>query len=392
MQRRMTILIFAVFALALLVIPAAAQTNTDTPMPSTSSDQSAATATVQAPVAVNHVRIAYLATNGPVLVPYVDGRPSTIQLLQAPAVTGWIDIPVGSRLSLIPQNMAQSQAVVAPLNVDKMSGQWTTVVVLSTGINPGDLKSFAFSENLSNVPTGCARVTLIQGVFGSPAANLTLDNGTVIGSGLAFPDGTTSSSGQTTSAESTPDPMLTQCANMAASSSSSTTTSSTNPVSTLDCQAITSSGGTTGAEATAEATMSTEATAEATMSAESTMEATEEAGGGLSASMGQSFSNCGFTFDLPAGTYNLQLVPAAGGNAISTMGGTQLAADTVYFIAVFGDQNNPQVFMNSVSAASVNALGGSGTTSQPNSSSTVVSPDMTEMPTAEATMAATATP
>src|SRR5690242_12892272 len=135
MQRRMTILIFAVFALALLVLPAAAQTSTDTPMPSTSSDQSAATtATVQAPIAVNHVRIAYLPTNGPVLVPYVDGRASTIQLLQAPAVTGWIDIPVGSRLSLIPQNKAQSEALLGPLSLDNAGSQWTTVVILSTGI------------------------------------------------------------------------------------------------------------------------------------------------------------------------------------------------------------------------------------------------------------------
>jgi hypothetical protein len=82
------------------------------------------------------------------------------------------------------------------------------------------------------------------------------------------------------------------------------------------------------------------------------MAATEEAGmdsgmtmEGAMIGSGETAAGCGFTLVVPAGSYNLQVVPTGGGDALLNLSGTQIEAGNNYFVAAVGTPDAPQVFV-----------------------------------------------
>jgi hypothetical protein len=321
---------------------------------------------------VNRIRIIYLSQDGPVLVPYLNGAASGIQLLQAPAVTGWIELPTGTSLTLVPQGNAQSQAAFGPFSLDEQNRSWTTILIVGSAQN--GLRAYAVNENLANIPSGSARVTVFHGIEGGPAVDVTLDNGTVLASGIGFPG--SDNIGDAVGASATME------AGATAEAGASQMTAAA-----LDCVAINSptasTSGVSSADASATAEMSVTMDASATAEAGATMEASAGTGSTQMATMGDTFANCGSTFDVPAGTYNIQVVPSGqSGSPLLTLGNTQLNADTYYIVAAVGTATNPQVFTQSFAGSDLSGLLSS---SQGGNSNGSVGASATMEATAEAT-------
>jgi hypothetical protein len=295
---------------------------------------------------VNHIRIIYLSPDGPVLVPYLNGAASGIQLLQAPAVTGWIELPTGTSLTLVPQGNAQSQAAFGPFSLDEQNRSWTTILIVGSAQN--GLQAYAVSENLANIPSGSARVTVFHGIEGGPAVDVMLDNGTVLASGIGFPGSDTISDAVGASAT------MEAGATAEAGTGQMTATA-------LDCVAVnspaSSTSGVSSPNANATAEVSATMDANATTEAGATMEASAGTGSTQMATMGDTFASCGSTFDVPAGTYNIQVVPAGqSGSPLLTLGNTQLNADTYYIVAAVGTATNPQVYTVSFAGSELTGL------------------------------------
>jgi hypothetical protein len=85
----------------------------------------------------------------------------------------------------------------------------------------------------------------------------------------------------------------------------------------------------------------------------------------MMASFGQSYTNCGYTFDVPAGTYNLNINQAGTtGSPMISAANTTFNPNTYYLIAVMGDPNQPQLAISSTNVgavASQNGSSGAGT-------------------------------
>jgi len=363
------VLAIALFVLALLVVPAAAQTNTDTPTPNISSATQSSTTSAEvtpemtatlAPIPVDHVRIAYLAAAGsPVLTVYFDGAASNVQLLDAPTVTGWFDVPSSSTLSLVDVTADPNNAVIGPINPGR---RWTTLVVTNDGSN--GYQSFTINENLAAIPAGCARVTVLHTISGAPAFDLNVASGAMLASGVGM--GAAGASG-------TPVPCGTP------------TDTSVNANGAVNCVALGSVSSTSSAETTPEATEN------ASTSSSSTTTTTTSAGSSMGA--------CGSTFDVPAGTYDLTFDPTGTtGSPITTASGTQFLENTYYLLMVYGTASSPQTFLASVPGSDLkNMIGGSNvsSTSASSSSSSSSSSSTSATNTPEATMelaTATATP
>jgi hypothetical protein len=69
------------------------------------------------------------------------------------------------------------------------------------------------------------------------------------------------------------------------------------------------------------------------------------------------FSNCAYTFDVPAGTLNLKANSGnAAGNPLPSLGNMTFAADTYYFFAFVGTSANPQLFKYSLPGSSISSM------------------------------------
>jgi len=69
------------------------------------------------------------------------------------------------------------------------------------------------------------------------------------------------------------------------------------------------------------------------------------------------FSNCAFTFDVPAGTLDLSANSSGStSNLFSQLSGMNFAADTYYFIALVGTPDNPQVFTFNLPSSSISGM------------------------------------
>ena len=95
--------------------------------------------------AIKHIRIAYLSANGPVLMPYINGKPSSIQTLDGPTITGWIDVPVGATLSFVGEG--SMEPIINDFAIRAGSSAWMTVVV-NNSAQAGGLSAFSFNENV----------------------------------------------------------------------------------------------------------------------------------------------------------------------------------------------------------------------------------------------------
>lgn len=292
-----------VVALAVLVIPALAQTSTQTPMPNATTAPVAAATTVRPAsnqsAAVDHIRIVYLSTDGPVLTPYVNGTAGSIQVLTPLNITGWIELPAGTSLSIMDQSTNPYRTAVPPLNLGNVGKKWTTLAVLSTG--DGRFQSFAFNENFALIPDGCARITVVQAVPGGSGLDVGLDNGTMLTTGIGS---STQANNQTVGIPGACAANTSAQGTTGTPAVGQTQTNAANPVGSLNCLAVQTSA--------------------ANQSKQNT------------ASLG-SAGNCATTFDIPAGMYNLNFF--ATGNTSSpiiALPGTQLNTNTYYLVAVVG--------------------------------------------------------
>lgn len=397
MRRLIAIMLLVVLTVgAFSVVLVSAQDSTATPEPTADPNQPVTT-----------IRILHLSPDGPTLVPYVNGAPSNIQLLTYPSSSGWVEVPGGSfALSLIPQGAAQSQAVVGPVTITR-ADSWSTIVVVGSAAN-GTIQAYNVRENVGAIPEGCARVTVFHAIEGAPAVNVVTDDGRVLASGLGFPGGERASGGEA--------PMISGCGQdlqvsaptgTTEDSDSDTTDDSSETASTpeatrdnteasftlnpgtgaLSCRALvanvvtttdTTSDATT--EAPSEATpVATEEAAEEATAEGSTDQTTTDTSGTSSSVRGQTFNNCGYTVDVPAGTFNLSVVGSQDSSTLLDLRGTALEADTYYFIAAVGTAGAPQVFTFSIAGERLSGLLAEDVTAE-------VSPVATEDVTAEATL------
>jgi hypothetical protein len=347
MRKGWSIVLLSGLIAAVVMLPTMAQDTTPEATVSATADasatQDAASATRHTPV--NRIRIIYLSPDGPVLVPYVNNAPSAIQLLQAPAVTGWIELPIGTNLTLVPQGSAQSQSAFGPFSLDEHNRSWTTILIVGSAQN--GLRAYAVNENLANIPSGSARVTVFHGIEGGPAVDVMLDNGTVLASGIGFPGNDNISDTVGASA-------ILEAGAPEADTNQMTATA-------LDCAAInspvTSSSGVSSPDANATAEVSAMMDANATAEAGATTEASAGTGSTQMATMGDTFASCGSTFDVPAGTYNIQVVPSGqSGSPLLTLGNIQLNADTYFIVAAVGTATNPQVYTVSFAGSELSGL------------------------------------
>jgi hypothetical protein len=428
-MRSKLFIFLALVMLFAVVIPAAAQTSTATPdatAPAQSTaqpnnqnngqgtnqqgqNQQGATNARQ----ISRIRIAYLVPDGPVLVPFVNGQSSNIQLLQAPALTGWIEFPGPVTLSLVPQGSAQGNAGgVGPISLNGMSSQWTTIAVVGS-YQAGTMRAFAFNERYSQVAGNCARVTVFNAVESNLGSTLLLNNQSVFNTALNFPgsqqgrgaaagtssgqnnqsgsagqSGTTgqgsaagqngqnnngafNNSGCNNQTASTGTTTGAQAQNTAAGAGSQTG----NGIGTFGCASLlaTRSGLTgTGTNSQQGSTSGTTGSSNNQQGSTGSSNGTNNqqgntAGnnngingssllGGTAMTFGQTSGNCGYTFDVPAGTYNLQFAPG-GANGSGGAGVTsQFNAGSYYFVAEIGTATNPQVFVASVSGSQLTPL------------------------------------
>src|SRR5262249_774690 len=110
----------------------------------------------------------------------------------------------------------------------------------------------------------------------------------------------------------------------------------TAPLGAISCMAVDTTseqGSNTQTGQSAQGSTSSTSQTQAGQTAQST-----PSSGGVTATIGQTLSNCGFTVDVPAGTYNLQVLPAnstsSTTNPLTSAANTTLNANTYYLVAV----------------------------------------------------------
>ncbi len=263
------------------------------------------------------IRFAHFASDAPALITYVNGQPGTIQDLTFGAISGWVELPVGTTLALVPQGAALSQAVVGPITVDARSS-WVTIIVVGSA-QAGTLQGYAVRENVTFIPENCALVTIINGIEGSQAFDLTGNDGVMLAASVGFPGTLTGANISPNQAPAANDP----CAQ--------TAVTDMNSYGAATCTAL--SGG--------DPTFVVEDTA--TQDAMSTDEPDTMTGDFGAISEGAAYANCAYTFLVPAGGVNLIANAAGGGGVIFTLEGTQFSPNTYYLLVILGSEDAPQV-------------------------------------------------
>lgn len=323
------------------------------------------------------VRIAHFASDAPALSPFVNGQPSGIQDLAFPSISGWVQIPEGASLSLVPQGGTADDAVVGPVSVDS-SGRWGTIAVVGSQA-AGTLSAYLIHENLGALPDGCASVTVFHGIEGGPAFDVAGMDGTVFGSSVGFPGADnavsvplTGASGQcATASDSMPTDEMAATEeasdDMAATEEAVEVMSANQTGSVVGCTVV-PVGLSTGASADdmsdavateeaadASATQEASATEETSMDASTTSTDTT-AVRAPSLRQGQRVANCAYTFLIPAGAAGINANAAGASDVLWTLLNTEVEANTYYFIAVIGTADAPQVFNYSVGGGTLDSV------------------------------------
>jgi hypothetical protein len=383
-MRKFTFLFVLLMMMAIAITPALAQEDpTEEPTSEPTSDvtveptteatvettdaaaEMTAEATADFPsVPVVLVRLAHFASDAPALAPFINGEPSGIQGLEFPSMSGWVEVPAGSALTLVPQSDTSAAPVVGPIVLDN-SSSWSTLAVVGSA---GDLSVYAIRENLSAIPTGCALVTVFHGIEGGPTFDVVGSEGTTFVSGIGFPGsdaggivGDTvgqcapSSAAQATEdvMTGTEDPLATEEAMM-----DDMSTASVANVGAVDCVLLPTSMDTGTGDLPTDMTV-TEGAATGTEDASATEEAstanTAVSTSSQSMSGGQTVSNCAYSFLVPAGLASLS-ANGADGSTLFGLSSSAVEANTYYFYAVIGTTDAPQVFSYAVSGDNLMGL------------------------------------
>lgn len=341
-MRRLFMLVALVLATSLLALPMFAQETTPETTPETtveatetmpapeptadngSTGTADAEATAEAGMMVPNIvrfRLAHFVADGPPIETYVDGELSDIQLLSYPSMTGWVEFPAESlTLSFVPQGGDVNAPVIGPITLTG-DNAFKTIALIGSAVN-GTANAISFNENLSNLTDGCARTTILHAVEGGPVVDVTLSDGTLLASNLAF-------AGVGGSGDLSSD-VVTDCSD------------ATGTFNALNCSTYSA------------ATMVAQVQPEAT---DESMDATEEAAvPATSMSTTSSIGDCATQFDLPEGNYSLQVNSTGTTDALLTLNDVGLTPDSFNFIAVIGGADNPGVFAYTLSSDDVGGV------------------------------------
>jgi hypothetical protein len=368
-MRKFTVFLALLALMAIAVMPILAQDETEEPtdeatveatQEATSAPEVEVTAemTAETDVVVPSgptvlVRLAHFASDAPALAPFVDGQPSGIQGLEFPSMSGWVEVPVGSALTLVPQSDTSAAPVVGPIILDNSVDFSTVAVVGSAGA--GTLSVYAIEENLSALPEGCALVTVFHGIEGGPTFDVVGGEGTTFASGIGFPGSDAGGTVGDTVGQCAPsmddtmmgteDPMATEEADMSVDMGMNTT------VGAVDCVLLPTSmniDNTSESMATEEAVGTEDPMATEEAMTNSTVQTQSLSGG-------QTVSNCAYSFLVPAGLENLS-ANAADGSTLFSLSISPVEANTYYFYAVIGTTDAPQVFSYTVGGGELSGL------------------------------------
>lgn len=351
-MRRVTlfVLLIALFAAA---VSLSAQDATPTVTPSgLDAAESTPDTSVMPMMAAVPIRLAHLAADAPALVTYLNGQPSDIQDLSFGAISGWIELPVGSVLTMFPQGGEQSQPVVGPVVVDARSG-WVTIAVVGSA-QAGTLQAYAIHETIGTLPTDCALVTVINAVEDSSAFDLVGGDNVALASGIGFP-------GSQMDADAQPDQVF---------AADNPCASNMTPYGAAECTAL---------DAMNQPMMDVAETTPDASGAMSTADAsTVMIGDAGSLTEGDNYANCAVSFLVPGGATDLIANAAGTGDQLFGLGGTQFAPNSYNLVVILGTQDAPQVILYSIEGDRLNQV--------------IANQSGESMPSTDADMMATETP
>jgi hypothetical protein len=320
-MRRLLMLVALVLAGSLLALPMFAQESTPEITPEATVEvtttQPAPEPTAEGEVVVEpsgpivpdivRFRLAHFVPDGPPIETYVNGELSDIQLLSYPALTGWVEFPAEAlTLAFVAQGGDVNAPVVGPITLTG-DNAFKTIALVGSAAN-GTAQAISFNENLSNLTEGCARTTVLHAVEGAPVVDVTLGDGTLLASNLAF----AGLGGDAINSD-----VVTLCSDVTGSFNS------------LDCVSY--------------------VTASLAVEPEATAESTEEAVTTTSRSTTSSIGDCATHFDLPEGNYTLQVNSAGTTDALLSLNDVGFAPNTFNLIAVVGVADAPGVFAYTLS-------------------------------------------
>ncbi|MBI5671430.1 MAG: DUF4397 domain-containing protein [Chloroflexi bacterium] len=340
-MRKAGVLLIVLLLLA-AVVSTLAQEATAEPTAEATQDANQTNQQVDQETIITRVRFANLSPDAPTLMVYADGQLTSVQQLPFPSVSGWVEFTGSPSLMLAePGATSMNDALVGPFTVP--SNTWTTVAVVGSK-EAGTLTAVSVNENVTAIPEGCARVTVFHAIEGGPAVTLTDDQGNTLIAGLGFP-GAGNAGGSASSS-------FAGCVGVEATPEAGTDAAQvvdTTPDGALQCTTLVMADVASNTQA--------EATVEATTEAADNNQQTGTDQQRMGTFTGSRFGNCGFTFDVPAGTYNFQAGSAgAAADGLGSTGSTELAPNTYYFVAVVGTPDNPQTLVVSFGEAEVSSL------------------------------------
>lgn len=206
------------------------------------------------------IRVAHFSPDTPAVDVFVNGEAS-IQGLEFPAITGWIQLPAGTyNIAVAPAGAGIEAAAIGPADFDLPADAFITVAAIGS-LEAGTLAPQVLVEDYSDIAEGSARVTVFHAIEDAPAVDV-LAGGSPVVTALAFPGAQDSNDGA-------------------------------------------------------------------------------------------------FTLEVPAGSYDLQVVPTGATEpVVLDLPGTQLDADTRYFVAAVGTLAAPQIALAATAMAAVRELMG----------------------------------
>lgn len=339
-MRKITIILMLCLVSLALVIPAGAQDATTTPDAELSEDATEQVAAPEDSGQIINLRLAYLATDGPVLQPYLNEMPSNIQVLGAPVVSGWVQVNTNTSLSFVPEG--SDAPVLGPFDLSGGTTPWMTLAIVGSAQN-NTLRAVSFNENIGPLPPGCAQVTVFHGLEDGDSVNLVTGDGTLVGTNLTFPGGTGASmaeeAGQTVSFNNCPEDQP---------QSEAQTAAADRAAGPLTCRALGTAAAVTSQQnqPQAEATETLEGEDASDSSSQPDAQAATQPAASTSTTSGagQSFANCASTFLVPAGSLNFQGVSEdATAMALFDVADMQIETNTYHFVALSGTSDSPLV-------------------------------------------------
>ncbi len=143
------------------------------------------------------LRVGHLAPDAPAVDVYINGELSAFTGIEYPAVSSWTTVPAGTySVAVAPAGTSLDDAVIGPLDVTLDGGGWFTVAAIGL-LADETLTAQVLEEDLSGIPDGETRFTVLHAVPGAPAVDVFVDSEPFVRA-LAFPGTLDSNDGAST--------------------------------------------------------------------------------------------------------------------------------------------------------------------------------------------------